>query len=125
MTAFNQHDEHENRLDWKILRDGSIALYWRRELFDEVLAWFRQQHYQVSSFDCERWVSTEEMHADLQRTLSFPAYYGRNLDALNDCLGDLEVPDTGGMAVALTRFDAYAKGPGATRVASGRSEAEI
>ena len=125
MVAFNQQDKHGNRLDWKILRDGSITLYWRRELFDEDLDWFRQQHYQVFSFDCERWASTEEMHADFQRTLSFPAYYGRNLDAFNDCLGDLPVPDTGGMAVALTRFDAYAKGPGATPIASGRPEAEI
>jgi hypothetical protein len=125
MVAFNQQDKHENRLDWKILSDGSIALYWQHEVFNENLDWFRQQHYQVISFDCERWASTEEMHADLHRKLSLPAYYGRNLDALNDCLGDLSVPDSGGMALALTRFDAYAKGSGATLTASGRPEAEI
>jgi hypothetical protein len=28
MTAFNQLDEHESQLDWQILRDGSVALYW-------------------------------------------------------------------------------------------------
>ncbi len=125
MTAFNHRDEHENQLDWKILRDGSVALYWKRELLDEDVSWFRQQNYQVFSFDCQQWSSTEEMHTDFQRTLSFPAYYGRNLDALNDCLSDLPVPDVGGIALVLSRFDAYTKGPGATTVGSDRPEAEV
>jgi hypothetical protein len=125
MAPFTHQEEHENRLDWQILRDGSIALYWRRELLDEDILWFRQQNYQIFSFNCDRWASSEQMHADFQRTLNFPGYYGRNLDALNDCLGDLAVPDTDGTALALSRFDAYAKGPGATPLASGRPEAEI
>jgi hypothetical protein len=125
MVAFNHQDEHEQRIDWKILRDGGIALYWRRELFDRDLDWFFKQHYQVFSFDCQRWASTAEMHADFQRTLNFPGHYGRNLDALDDCVRDLPVPDSGGVALAFTRFDAYAKGPGAIPTASGRPEAEI
>ena len=28
------------------------------------------------------------MHRELKRKLSFPEYYGENLDALNDCLGE-------------------------------------
>jgi hypothetical protein len=125
MAAFNQQDSHENRLDWEILRDGSVALYWRRELLDEDVSWFRQQNYQVFSFDCERWRSTEAMHTDFERMLNFPAYYGRNLDALNDCLSHLPVPDVGGIALVLNRFDAYAKGPGAAPAGSGRPEAEV
>lgn len=31
----------------------------------------------------------EEVHAYLARELQFPSYYGANLDALNDCLGDV------------------------------------
>jgi Barstar (barnase inhibitor) len=125
MAPFNQQDEQVQGIDWQILRDGGVALYWRRELFDEDLDWFHQRHYQVYSFDCERWTSSQEMHMDFQRTLNFPAYYGRNLDALDECVCDLPVPDTGGMALALTRFDAYANGPGAIAKAAGRREAEI
>ena len=28
-------------------------------------------------------------HDDLAEAFGFPAYYGRNLDALHDCLGDI------------------------------------
>jgi hypothetical protein len=125
MAAFTQQDESGNRLDWKILRDGSIALYWRREFLDGDINWFHQENYQVFLFDCGRWATSEEMYADFERTLAFPTYFGRNLDALDDSLGDLPVPDVGGIAFALTHFDAYAKGAGAALLPSGRPEAEI
>lgn len=32
----------------------------------------------------------KKAHGYLQRSLGFPAYYGNNLDALYDCLGDLD-----------------------------------
>ena len=36
--------------------------------------------------------SAEDVHAYLADELGFPAYYGANLDALNDCLGDVDEP---------------------------------
>ena len=39
--------------------------------------------------DGRRMTSIEETHEYLARTLRLPAYYGRNLDALHDCLTDL------------------------------------
>ena len=33
-----------------------------------------------------------ELHAFLQQELGFPSHYGRNLSALNDCLGDICTP---------------------------------
>ena len=38
------------------------------------------------------WDTPEKAHRDLAEALNFPAYYGKNLDALYDCLTDL--PDT-------------------------------
>ena len=35
------------------------------------------------------WDTPEKAHADLANALAFPDYYGRNLDALHDCLTDL------------------------------------
>ena len=35
------------------------------------------------------WDTPEKAHADLAKALDFPAYYGKNLDALHDCLTEL------------------------------------
>ena len=36
----------------------------------------------------------EDVHRILAEALSFPSYYGRNLDALHDCLTDITDPVT-------------------------------
>ncbi|MBE6847098.1 MAG: barnase inhibitor [Ruminococcus sp.] len=41
---------------------------------------------------CERIHTKEDLHEILQTALSLPGYYGRNLDALFDCLTDLAKP---------------------------------
>lgn len=56
--------------------------------------------------DGKRMTSKEEAHAYLQKALDLPAYYGRNLDALYDCLTDrrdleIEVQDVDRMLEAL------------------------
>ena len=37
-------------------------------------------------------LSRDDLHDALSRQLSLPEYYGRNLDALYDCLTDLSEP---------------------------------
>jgi hypothetical protein len=123
MAPFDVQDKNKETLDWVILRDGGIALYWRPEYLSEDLEWFHQQNYQFHSFDCEKWTHGG-MHADFQRSFSFPSCYGHNLDALNDCLQeDLLVPEIGGTAVVLKRFDAFLAGRGGAP--DGRPEGEI
>ena len=38
--------------------------------------------------DGRRMTDRHGMHAELKEKLSLPEYYGDNLDALNDCLGE-------------------------------------
>lgn len=46
-------------------------------------------------------------HRDVAEKLSFPTYYGRNLDAFNDCLSDLEMDDVRGTLLVFHRFDCF------------------
>jgi barstar (barnase inhibitor) len=124
MAPFSTQEQKKEALDWVILRDGGIALHWRREYLDEDLEWFRQQNYLIHSFNCGKW-TPDEMHADFAQTLGFPSYYGHNLDALLECLEDLSVPERGGMLVVLNQFDTFSKGSGASHPRSERSHAEI
>lgn len=52
--------------------------------------------------DGSRFTSRQEAHEYIQKTLSFPSYYGKNLDALDDCLSELS-RDIG---VVMTNLDA-------------------
>lgn len=46
----------------------------------------------VCHIDCSGISSAKQMHLQLSRFLSFPAWYGHNLDALFDCLTELPSP---------------------------------
>ncbi len=59
--------------------------------------------------DGKRMTAKEEAHAYLQEALDFPAYYGRNLDALYDCLTErrnleIEVQDADVMLQTLGKY---------------------
>ena len=59
--------------------------------------------------DGKKMVSGEETHAYLKETFGFPDYYGKNLDALHDCLEEMgevevEIINADDMLAALGRY---------------------
>ena len=115
MSIFSEDETQDKQLDWSILRHGGICLYWRQEILTDDLNWLKSNGYKIVSFDATEWQSTSEweserkMHESFKTHLSFPDYYGMNLDALDECISDdLVVPDTGGMAIVLNRYDRVA-----------------
>jgi RNAse (barnase) inhibitor barstar len=68
--------------------------------------------YRSVQFNCSKWWTLDEMHDQMEEALRFPAYYGRNFNALWDCLHDIEVPDVGGLTIVLDGFASFAAGPG-------------
>ena len=58
--------------------------------------------------DFARLDTADAVYDYLSKELSFPAYFGRNLDALHDCLTDVAAPTrlilTGASAPAAQRF---------------------
>jgi RNAse (barnase) inhibitor barstar len=93
-------------LDWRLLRDGPIVLYFRPETLAADIAWLRGHSYDVKELDASTWADEVAMHDDLAATLSFPDYYGKNLNALNDCLAYLKGARR---AIVFRRYDAFAK----------------
>ncbi|AEU36234.1 barstar family protein [Granulicella mallensis] len=108
MAAFISDSKDETRLDWAVLRDGGISLYLNHEFLNEDVMKLQALEYSVKSFDCSTWLTPADMHDSLQNTLEFPSYYGRNFNALNDCLQDLEVPFIGGLSLVFRHFDRFA-----------------
>jgi len=49
--------------------------------------------------DCGDWKNEHEFHKQLKAVLNFPDYYGRNMNALNECLSDLVIEEPGFLMV--------------------------
>ena len=60
----------------------------------------------VFNVDLSKVTTHEELHKTLQAQLELPDYYGGNLDALNDCLGDLAARGSREEPVSIT-FHGY------------------
>jgi hypothetical protein len=89
MAIFKADEVHNEQLDWTILRDGGVYLYWRQEILADDLNWLKSNGYKIISFEAAEWQSASEweserrMHESLKAQLSFPDYYGKNLNALD------------------------------------------
>lgn len=105
MATFRDDPADFQRLDFALLQNGPVALYCSAHVLAEDVAWLARDGYAIDVLDASAWRTPADAHDDLARTLAFPGYYGRNLAALNDCLGDLPVPDGSGRAVVARRFD--------------------
>lgn len=109
MAVFDESPEEWQRLDWRILVNGSINLYFSQEILNESIDWFLQNKYTMFTFDCSKWLLEEEFHKEIKEGLSFPDYYGENLNAFNDCLRGLDVPYEGGTIIVFQRYDLFYK----------------
>jgi RNAse (barnase) inhibitor barstar len=95
MAVFENNPEEWQRLDWQILQNGWTSLYWQQSVLNNDIDWFKKEKYTIIDFDCQKWTDTNQIHKDIKKELAFPDYYGENFNALNDCLSDLVITDTG------------------------------
>jgi RNAse (barnase) inhibitor barstar len=111
MATFTENES--NSLDYTILRDGGVSLYRRKDFLQQDGGKLSEAGYKLFHFACERWTSEDEMHQNLLKELSFPSYYGNNLNALDEVMAEIDVPATGGVALVLFHYDKFAQGIGA------------
>jgi hypothetical protein len=82
-------DVDARRLDFRLMVNGFVTLFWRVHLLAEATEWMRKHGYTIKSLNAGGWDTDEDLHRDMAAALDFPDYYGRNLDALNDCMRDV------------------------------------
>ena len=101
------------RLYQELAANTFVSLWWNRELFDRTVGRLRGQRFAVVEVDAFEWTTAAAMHQGIATALDFPDYYGRNLDALNDCLrdvvsGEYGIPaDATGFVLAFTHYDQF------------------
>lgn len=107
MTVFSIGESDWNRLDYRLVLHR-VALYYSEAILAEDVEWLRTAQYTIHEFDCRKWISEMDFHDDVATRFDFPDYYGRNLNAFADCIGDLEVPEEGGVTIVLTSIETLA-----------------
>lgn len=106
--------ETTHRLDFRLVQNTFVTMFWRPSLLDETVEWLRAHGYGVVEFDSGTWASAAVMYDDVASTLSFPGYFGRNLEALNDCMRDVASGDYGwdtdatGLVIVIRAFNTFA-----------------
>lgn len=115
MATWEQADELNHPLDFLLIQNGFVSLFCQRTILDEAISWLGQHSYKVVYLDAALWRSNGDLHRDIAHALDFPTYYGRNLDALNDCLSDVATQSYGwaaadaGFVVVIDGYDQFAK----------------
>lgn len=101
-------------LDFRLVHNTFVTMFWREALLDETADWLRQHAYRVVELAAGTWSSNADMYEDIAVALNFPDYFGRNLDALNDCMRDVASGDYGwdadthtGLVIVLRSFDTF------------------
>ncbi len=117
MTAWNADAEIAHPVDFRLVQAGFITMFWRLSVLDDTLGMLRSLAYRVVEFEAGAWHSGTAMYDEMASQLGCPDYFGRNLDALNDCMSDVasggygwDVGADTGLVIVLRGFDAFAAG---------------
>ncbi|WP_335936391.1 barstar family protein [Streptomyces sp. PTD5-9] len=108
--------------------DTFVTLFRRRRLLARAVLRLEEQGFCTARLAAAEWTTERDMHRAIAAALDFPDYYGHNLDALNDCLGDVACyggydgtpkgsgQGSTGLVLAFTDYDRFATAcPGAAQ----------
>jgi hypothetical protein len=95
--------------------DTAVYLYFKPEVLRRDIARLEDAGYYIARGDASGWLGAADMHRDMAQMFGFPAHYGKNWPALDDCLSDVfdDPVDTrwagaAGVVMVLAGFDAFA-----------------
>ena len=113
VAAWNADCQTAQSVDFRLVQDSFVTMFWRPSLLDETVDWLQAHAYEVVQFDAGSWTSDADMYGDVALGLCFPDYFDRNLDALNDCMRDVASAEYGwdagatGLVIVLKAFDTF------------------
>ncbi|MFD8411711.1 barstar family protein [Streptomyces sp. NPDC059650] len=92
-----------------------VTLFWRQRLLNQAVQRLGDRDFRVVRLAAGQWSTEQDMHRAFAAALHFPDYYGHNLDALNDCLGDVacygpydDTAEGTGLVLTFTDYDRFA-----------------
>ena len=88
-----------------VLRSRSMWRYNDLGVLESDCSLLEELGYKKTDLDFQGLKTDSDLHRLFAAQLSFPDYYGNNLDALNDCLCGLEVVNARGRILVLRNFD--------------------
>ena len=74
---------------FELVRDGCINLFYKTEVYLNTIEKLKNESIDIYVFDAIDWNKEENFYSSFSKGMNFPDYFGNNLDAINDCLGDL------------------------------------
>jgi RNAse (barnase) inhibitor barstar len=108
MAILEDSPTERDQVDLRLLGLSPVTLYFKRPTLEADVSWFQANRYRVLPLRASVCSSPEALLVALAELLAFPDYFGRNLDAFNDCLGDVDVPEKGGLLLVLDEFAPFA-----------------
>lgn len=100
MAAFSPDGPGTDAHDFGLARHGGLAKYLNVDVLTDSERALQELGYVLVRMDAKGWGRERVLHQDFASALSFPAWYGQNLDALDDCLSDVAA---GGYGWDVTR----------------------
>jgi len=105
MAPFAENDT--DRLDWHLMQNGAVTLYFQMAILEQDLAWLRGHGYRIETIDCN---DCTTFFRQMSLALKFKEQFGYedwsgNLDALNDAFGSLECDADAGLVFCFHRYD--------------------
>ncbi|MFC9227780.1 barstar family protein [Streptomyces decoyicus] len=108
-------DMTERLLGIEYMSNTFVTLFWRRRLLANAVQQLEGGGYRVVRLAANGWSTERAMHRTIAAALRFPDHYGHNLDALNDCLGDVacfgpydDSAEGTGLVLSFTDYDHFA-----------------
>lgn len=99
----------EATLECRLLQNGCVVLYHNPFLMEEHSSLLVRSGWQFKEIYVGELGTADEFFSQVAMTFEFPEYFGRNLNALRDCLSEIGFGKARRLAVSLTRFDLVVK----------------